>query len=253
MTLLSSRIGLIALTVLALAGSNGALAADKSPPGGLYLGYYQEDPLTNPEDPMPGAYVLNLPENDAAFNGDMFFTFVGCQTSNVGKVKGLKTGNELSGDWAGLIDNSPQTGPYSGTYNPALGSYKGVYANSGGKQFKDIKGCIRYFIAPNGSWEMFPAEKSQPATFKIAVSASMASWPGLPNAAMVLVYVIDPSLTKSGAGNPVKFQTVLPGPVASFNLAAAGLSKGKEYIVAALVNNGKFQRIGFTSKRFTAP
>ena len=253
MTLFASRLSLIALTMLALAGSNAAAAADKSPPGGLYVGYYQEDPLTNPEDPMPGAYVLNLPEKDAAFNGDMYFTYVGCQRSNVGKVQGLKAGNALSGDWSGsIIDNSPQAGPYHGTYDPAQGYYKGVYANSGGKQFKTIQGCIQYYIAPNGSWEMFPVEQSQPATFKVGVAATVASWGHLPNAAMALVYVIDPSLTKSGAGNPIKFQTVLPGPASSFNLAAAGLGKGKEYIVVTLINNSKFQRIGFASKRFVA-
>lgn len=253
MTLLRLKLRSIAITLLALTGIPGAHAADKSPPGGMYVGYYQEDPLTNPEDPMPGAFVLNLPENDAAFDGAMYFTFVGCQHSNIGKVKGVKSGNALSGTWSGTIDESPESGPYHGSYDAGTAGYKGVYANSGGKQFKDIKGCIQYYIGPNGSWEMFPVEKNQPASFKVAVSASKVTWPALPNAAMTLVYVIDAAVAQSGAGNPIKAQTVLPGQLASFNLATAGLVKGKEYIAVALVNNNQAARMAFASKRFVAP
>ena len=253
MTLHFPRLGMIAATLIALAASHGAAAADASAPGGLYVGYYQEDPKTNPEDPMPGAFVLKLPEKDAAFDGAMFFTFVGCQTSNVGNVKGVKAGYKLSGDWSGMIDNSAQSGPYQGTYDPATGYYTGEYSNKGGKQFKDIKGCIQYYIGPNGSWEMFAVEQNQPAAFKLGVTGAKVSWAGVPNAALALVYVIDPSVAVTGGGNPVKFQTVLPGPVTHFDLAAAGLAKGKEYIVATLVNNAKFKRVAFGSKRFIAP
>jgi hypothetical protein len=246
-----TRLLLIAMTLLALAGSGSAAAATTAP-GGLYLGYYQEDPLTNPEDPMPGAFMLKLPENDAAFDGAMFFTFVGCQHSNVGKVSGVKAGNALSGTWSGTIDESAQSGPYKGTYDPGTGYYKGTYSNAGGKQFRDIRGCIQYYIGPNGRWEMFAVEQNQPAGFKLTMSASVVSWTASPKGAMTLVYVIDPALAQSGGGNPVKFQTVLPGQAGSFNLGPVGLTKGKEYIVATLVNNRQAQRVGFGSKRFVA-
>jgi len=62
-------------------------------PDGLYVGYYQEDPASNPEDPTPGSIYLSLPAGDNAFAGSMFFTYVGCQTSNVGLVSGRKTGS----------------------------------------------------------------------------------------------------------------------------------------------------------------
>lgn len=242
------------MTLLAMAASAPALAADKPAPGGLFVGYYQEDPAGNPEDPMPGAFVLKLPDNDAAFSGAMFYTYVGCQTSNVGKVKGIKSGNAMSGTWSGTIDGSAQSGPYQGSFDPLQGYYKGVYSNAGGKQFRDIKGCVQYYIAANGSWEMFPVEQSQPAGFKVDVSANHVTWQTLPNAAMALVYLIDPALASlSGASNPVKYQTVLPGGKGDFNLATLGLAKGKEYIVVALVNNRRAQRIGFASKRFVAP
>ena len=241
------------LALSALSAGGFATAAAPSAPGGLYVGYYQEDPLTNPEDPMPGAFVLNLPENDAAFEGAMFFTFVGCQRSNVGVVKGNKAGYALSGTWAGNIDNSAQSGPYQGSYDPASGYYKGVYSNSAGKQFKDIHGCIQYYIGPNGSWEMFAVEQNQPAGFNVSVSPSKVSWSRVPNAAMTLVYLIEPGLAKAGGANPIKFQTVVPAQVTSFSIPAGGLTKGKEYIAATLITDSKAKRLAFASKRFVAP
>ncbi|UUZ52240.1 hypothetical protein LP419_21775 [Massilia sp. H-1] len=219
------------------------------------MGYYQEDLLTNPEDPTPGAFVLSLPENDASFSGAMFFTFVGCQHSNVGNVKGVKAGFGLSGTWSGTVDNSAQSGPYSGTYDAATGSYNGVYSVSAGKQFKKIEGCIQYYIGPHGTWEMFPVEQNQPPSFKVAVAGTKLSWSSVPNAAMTLVYVIDPDAAKAGASNPVKFQTIVPGKTSNISLAVAAgtVTKGKEYIVAALVNDSKAKRVAFGTKRFVVP
>ncbi len=253
MSLLSKHALALAFSVLALAAAQANAAPVRTAPGGLYVGYYQEDPLANPEDPMPGAFVLKLPDANATFDGAMFFTFVGCQTSNVGAVKGAKAGLDLKGEWSGKIDNSDQAGSYAGAYDPRTTSYKGVYTNRDGKQFKDIKGCIQYWIGPKGSWEMFPVEQSQPAGFKVGVSGSTVSWDKVPGAAMTLVYVIDQAAALAGGGNPVKFQTVLPGPGASFSMASAGLSKGKEYVAVTLVSNAKTQRLAFGSKRFVAP
>lgn len=240
--------------VLALAGAvhaPGVMAA--AAPGGLHVGYYQEDPLANPEDPTPGAFVLRLPEQDDAFAGAMYFTFVGCQSSNVGAVKGVKAGVALSGNWSGTIDNSAQSGTYSGAYDKASGAYKGSYANAGGKQFRNIEGCIQYTIGPKGSWEMFPAEQNQPASFKLGLAAGQVSWRAVPNTMMTLVYVVDTAAALAGSGNPIKMQTVLPGPATRFDLRGAKLVKGKEYIVAVLASTGKAQRAAFASKRFVAP
>lgn len=255
MTSALSKLALTAMTCMTITATGGAVAADKVAPGGLYVGYYQEDPLTNPEDPTPGAFVLTLPKNDASFSGAMFFTFVGCQHSNVGEVKGAKSGFDLSGTWAGNVDNSAQSGPYKGSYDPGTGSYKGVYSVSGGKQFKKIENCIQYYIGPKGTWEMFPVEQNQPASFKVAVSPSKVSWNAVPNAAMTLVYVLDPAVAKAGVGNPVKFQTIVMGKTASLNLAVvpAVVTKGKEYIIATLVNDSKAQRLAFGTKRFVVP
>lgn len=255
MTSLMSKFALTAAACIAIVTSTGANAADKAAPGGLYVGYYMEDPIANPEDPTPGAFVLSLPENDASFSGAMFFTFVGCQHSNVGNVTGSKSGYSLSGTWSGTVDASMQSGPYKGTYDPGTGSYKGVYTVSGGKQFKKIEGCIQYYIGPHGTWEMFPVEQNQPASFKVNVSPTRISWAAVPNAAMTLVYVLDPAVAKAGAGNPVLFQTIVMGKTASLNVAGVGarVTKGKEYVIATLVNDGQGRRVAFGTKRFVAP
>jgi hypothetical protein len=234
-------------------GNSAVMAAAVAAPGGLYVGYYQEDPRTNPEDPMPGAFVLKLPDQDAAFGGAMFFTFVGCQTSNVGAVKGVKAGAALSGSWSGTIDGSVQTGAYSGTYDKAASAYKGVYVNAGGKQHKTIAGCIEYYIGPNGTWAMFPVEQNQPAGFQLNVTGGKVSWAAVPNTAMTLVYLVDAAAALAGTGNPIKAQTILPGQVTGFPLQGTGLVKGKEYIVVALVNTPQARRAAFASKRFVAP
>ena len=60
-------------------------------PGGLFVGYYHEDPATNPEDPFPGALYLNLPATNGTFAGTMFFTFAGCQQVSAGSISGFNS------------------------------------------------------------------------------------------------------------------------------------------------------------------
>lgn len=222
-------------------------------PGGLYVGYYAEDPATNPEDPTLGAFTLHLPAGNAGFSGSMYFTYVGCQTSNVGTVSGTKTDLSLSGTWAGTVDGSPQSGPYSGSFNTATQSYAGVYSNAGGKQYRDLRPCIEYHIAPNGTWEMFAVETSVPASFTVGVSGRTVSWSGIPNAELTLVYVLDP-IVAQGAGNPVVWQGIEAGAVTAMQIPpGVALQSGREYIAAVGIADATGQRAAFGSVRFVAP
>ncbi len=128
----------------------------QTPSGGLYIGYYYENPVTNPEDPTSGSLFLNLPNGNAQFLGAMRFTYIGCQTASTGTISGDKTDLDLHGQWTGSIDNSPQSGKYDGQYDSVNGFYSGTYTNNGGKQFRDLRPCISYYIAPDGTWELFP-------------------------------------------------------------------------------------------------
>jgi hypothetical protein len=251
-----------AVSALAACGGGGGSDDDDSPapgpapasaPGGLYVGYYQEDPATNPEDPTPGAFSLNLPDTNSAFAGSMFFTYVGCQTSNVGTVAGTKTDGALSGTWSGTIDGGAESGTYSGSFQSATQSYSGTYTTDGGKKSRDISGCINYFIAPNGTFEMFAVEAAVPAGFTVQVAGRSISWSATSGAALTLVYVLDRAAAQSGSGNPVRWQTVVIGssPNSATVPANVTLQAGTEYIAAVGIGDGAAQRIAFGSRRFT--
>jgi hypothetical protein len=250
-----------AVSALAACGGGGSDDDDSpapgpapaSAPGGLYVGYYQEDPATNPEDPTPGAFSLNLPDTNSAFAGSMFFTYVGCQTSNVGTVAGTKTDGALSGTWSGTIDGGAESGAYSGSFQTATQSYSGTYTTDGGKKSRDISGCINYFIAPNGTFEMFAVEAAVPAGFTVQVAGRNISWSATSGAALTLVYVLDRAAAQSGSGNPVRWQTVVIGssPNSATVPANVTLQAGTEYIAAVGIGDGAAQRIAFGSRRFT--
>jgi hypothetical protein len=222
-------------------------------PGGLYVGYYQEDPANNPEDPMPGAYSLSLPSGNGNFAGSMFFTYVGCQTSNVGAVAGTKANLGLSGTWSGTIDNSSQSGAYSGSYDPASASYSGTYSNSRGKQFRDLSPCIQYSIAANGSWEMFPVNATVPSNFALSMAGRTINWSAVTGANFTLVYLLDPAIATS-SGNPVLWQTVLTSASRSIAIPnTVALTSGRPYVAAVGVGDAGFRRAAFGSLQFTQP
>jgi hypothetical protein len=252
----------VAVAALAACGGGGgtddpaAPPPDPTTPGtpattSLYVGYYQEDPANNPEDPVPGAFSLNLPEGNASFSGSMFFTYIGCQTSNVGTVSGTKTDAALAGTWSGTVDGLAQSGAYSGSYQAATQSYAGTYTNSGGKQLRDLQPYITYTIAANGSWEMFPIEAAVPEGFTVIVSGRGIRWSPTTGATRTLVYVLDPAIAQTSA-NPVLWQTVAAGSSNSANVPdAIALQTGKEYIAVVGIGDASGRRSAFGSKKFT--
>lgn len=221
-------------------------------PGGLYVGYFQEDPVTNPEDPETGAFVLTLPEQDGTLSGSMNFTYMDCQSSNVGDVTGKKSGVAVGGTWSGFIDNSVQSGSYSGTYRVSNAHYSGVYSNFNGKQFKNVAGCLQHYLAANGTWTTFAVEKNQPVSFALTVQGASVSWPASADTTTALVYLIDSVMALSGNGNSVVLQTLRYNEGSSYSFAGAGLSKGREYIVVVALSNRSSVLTAFGSKRFVA-
>lgn len=247
-------------------GDNGGIQPPGTPPATgdagsneLYIGYYAEDRTDNPEDPTLGAVYLNLPEGDSSFSGNMFFTYVGCQTSNVGGVNGTKTAGSLAADWSGTIDNEPQNGNFNGTYDAAGGSWSGTYTVADGKQFLDLFPCIRYWIASRGSWELFAVGTNTPAGFAIDIDLddeSIVSFAMPPGAAGALVSVLDATLAATpGSGNAIVWQGLIepdaPSPVDT-ELPIEKLSAGSEYIAAVAVAAADGSTLAFGSKRFIA-
>jgi len=238
------------VAVLVACGSGGSDApapapAPASAPGGLYVGYYAESPTNNPEDPTLGVLHLALPANDAAFSGAMFFTYVGCQTSNLGAISGNRNGNALSGNWSGTIDGSAQAGSYSGSYSASSGLFSGTYTVNGGKQFRDLSPCITYFIAADGTWELLGVGTSVPASFGPTVSGTTVQWTNPANTALTLVAVLDEAQALAGQAAAARFQTVDDtGLLQSLNLSnLPGLTPGTRYVVAVAMANAQGQRL----------
>ncbi|WP_295750564.1 hypothetical protein [Undibacterium sp.] len=262
MSLPSLKLSLIALAFAALTACGGnsddkPSVPDAAPiipaPGGVYVGYFQEDVTNNPEDAIAGAFVLSVPGSDANSGTKLTMTYTGCQTSNFGNDNGIKNGNAYGASWSGLLDATSQSGSIFATYDPATGYYSGVYSNAKGKQLLNLPNCTQYYMAALGKFEVFPIEKNLPASFTLSVNANTLSWTSVAGTASILVYVLDPVLAQSGILNPIKAHALLPGTSASYSLAAAGLSSGKEYIAVSQQSNSSSARIAFASKRFVAP
>ena len=243
----------LACATLATSAFTTAQAAQASSDG-LHVGYYQEDPATNPEDPTMGSVFLSLPGGDSSFSGSMFFTFVGCQHESLGAVAGTKAGEALKGTWSGAVDDTQQKGAFEGAWSATLGGYAGAYTVAGGKQHVAIADCIDYFIAPRGTWELLPVGTSVPASFAIAVDGTMLHWTPPPGVAMTLVYVLDPALAKAGAPHAAAWQTLLFGAgKRAADLRLAHMKPGHTYVVAVSMADGSAKHVGFASKAVVAP
>lgn len=219
----------------------------------LYVGYYQEDPLNNPEDPTMGTVYLNLPTQGGAFAGNMFFTYVGCQSSNVGTISGTKAAEGLQGTWAGSTDGTEQHGEFAGRRVPGKDAYAGTYNVAGGKQHIVVNDCIQYYVAAKGTFELFAAGKSEPASFAIAVHGTTVSWLPPTDAIMTLVSVIDPELARGGRANATVWQTLVMRNQHAADLRGARLLSGHHYLASVGAVDQSFKRISFGSTEFAVP
>jgi hypothetical protein len=240
---------LFLLSLSSLAFSNTTITStlkNTTPQGGIYVGYYQEDPRTNPEDPTTGSVYLNLPEGNAPFSGSMNFTYVGCQTSNIGTVSGNKTGNNLIGKWTGTLDGLAQSGLYQGHFNQASQSYQGTYTNDKGKQFRDLRPCITYYIAPNGTWELFPLNTTQSkdkTTTPVAITKNTISWNAPRHARYFFLSLLDAekieSSKRSDHAHGMVWQTILMRHTSRFRIPAKMLPNHRYIILVVGSADGK--------------
>jgi hypothetical protein len=212
------------------------------------VGYYVEDAANNPEDPTLGVLYLSLPSGNAAFSGAMFFTYVGCQTSNIGTIAGQRTDDSLSGTWSGTIDGEANTGNYTGTHDDSAGLFAGTYTVANGKQFRNISGCISYYIAAHGRWELLPVASSVPSSFQLGVTGTIVQWINPGSTATTLVAVIDEALALQGQANASVYQSIGSAQVHSFNLTSVpGLVAGRRYVVTVAAADGNAQRLAASS------
>jgi len=230
---------------------NASDAPPSSAPGGLFVGYYHEDPVTNPEDPSPGALYLNLPSADSTFAGTMFFTYIGCQKLSAGGISGSKDKQSLSGHWSGPVDNTLQSGSFGGTYDSAAQRYTGTYTVDAGKQFVDLRPCIQYYIAPNGTWEVVPIGVSVPSSFFVSINGNQVSWPTTSGMVLTLIAIVDQSLATSATTSAVKWQTILSSSFTIADLSAFGQTLGPNDVVTVAIFDSLGRRTAFGSKAAT--
>ena len=160
-----------------------SIASSQTPescPNELFIGYYLEDSFTNPEDPTPGSLHLTIPRTQGQFEGQLFFTYVGCQSQNIGEISGTKSFGPsnlevLNGQWSGVVDNTNQQGLFNGIRD-SDGSFRGTYNVAAGKQKIEIQDCIEYYIAPNGTWSLFPILEESPDDQLLTVSEEKIEW-----------------------------------------------------------------------------
>ncbi len=204
--------------------------------------------------------MLSLPAANADFAGSMFFSFVGCQPLNVGRISGKKEQNSLTGNWSGTLDGSLQGGTYNGTYDPANVLYSGTYTVNAGKQFRDLSPCIVYYIAAFGAWELFASEttvSSETTRLSMVPTSSNATWYPPVGTQRSLVGVIDIEAATNGAANAVVWQRLVAHPAANTaannaiteDIPPSVMQAGRSYLVAAIsYQNGR--RVYYSGKTF---
>jgi hypothetical protein len=239
------------LTILISACGGGGDAKPSTAPGGTYLGFYQEDAVNNPEDPTAGAFVIQLPEGNQSFSGNMFFTYVGCQSTNVGRVSGARSNDRLSGTWSGTLDGEFNSGNFSASYDRFVGGFVGNFDRAGGKVLRDLRPCILYHIAAKGSLEAYPARISVPSNFVLDIRQGTVKVPAWTNAKYALVYVVDGSLLES-TRSPVVWQNFGRFDTHLSISPTAPLTPGKEYLVGVAVLDANYQRLAFGSQPYLA-
>lgn len=263
-----TRFGWMLAFATALAGCGGAVGDAKiggghttTPvtfaPAGVYVGYYQEDPISDTADAIPGALVLSLPTvSGAAVTGSMDYRFQACQTVNTAALTATRSDLGTSGTFTGTVDATTQAGSFTATLDTTALNFTGTYSNTNGKQAVTVAGCTSYTLAGVGTIELFPIDTNYPKdTFSVTyvTGTRTISWSSITGLSKVLVYVVDPSVVSAGGANPVLWQAVLDPTLSTVVPASVTLTPNHVYEAVVELSNGTRARIAFGSQSFTAP
>lgn len=246
-------------------GEGGGGSATPDPPadpaGSLYVGYYVEDATDNPEDPTIGAVMLRLPAADGAFAGQMPFSYAGCASgSDVGAIRGTRSGAQIEGNWSGTMDGVAVGGGFALAPDAAASSYSGQWRNAAGKQPIAVGGC-RYHVASSGAVTLYPGSASVPAGVALTASSSTTptvSWSGLASGARSTLRLFDATCLEADPSDAACFlgeasttATSLAYPAAFGSTTA--LTPGRSYlwVLTAQAASGAFA--GFAATTVMAP
>lgn len=257
----SSRAGALAVAA-GLAALLSGCGGGEPPADGLkqYVGYYQEDAANNPEDPMPGTLIVNLPADTGAFEGLMPFSYIGCSGgADVGAVGGTRSASALNGSWSGTVDGVAVGGGYTGTYDGLTDQFSGSYTNAGGKVPISGPDDCHYSVAALGTWTLYGSTVSLPANFSLASTPGLAptwSWPSLGGTVYYIVRVFDQACLAKTASNAAcmmgEGQTLLThiDYPAEFPQAKPLVAGGSYLLAVHAVDAANWHQVGFTTRVF---
>lgn len=235
------------------AGGSNTPPPVTSAPAGLYLGYFQEDASSDPVDPRPGAFTLNLPAVGGPLAGSMNFADGTCPASSMATVTGTRTALAITADFTGSVDGATAAGTLAGNFDAATLAFTGgSYAVTGGRQTRSVAPCLAYTIAGSGAWELFPVDRNYPVAFTVRVTGRTVSWLPISDAKTGLVYVVDPAVAQA-SGDPMIWQGRVGVALSADVPSTVSLQSGREYVAAVALADASRNRMAFASQRFTAP
>ncbi len=233
----------------------------------IYLGYYAENPSTNPEDPTAGFLVACIPSSNGKFKSQFLFSYLGCAGGvDIGTVNGDRTGNSLSGNWTGTVDGTNIGGGFTGNWNGVR--FSGTWDNASGKVYIKIGSC-EYYVAPDGTWVLYSLDSDDGGlNIQITGSSPTISWNNSifgVNGFLISVYnkqcMYDKislsectmwSVMCANTINSLTYGTTPPGCMDLFN--SQSLSSNKDYVVSITAYGSSQSDVkAFASKTFTAP
>ena len=169
------------------------------------MGWFEEDPANNPEDPTVGALFFRVPAADGSFGGLMPFAYQGCSPGvDVGNIAGNRSADALAGHWQGTLDGQAVGGSWSANQAAAAGRFDGSFDNSGGKQ-PIVVGSCSYFMAAQGRLRVFDRPSSEPAgvalNFSDTSTTPSVGWQGVPAGATTALRVFDEACLEGSAAS----------------------------------------------------
>jgi len=232
---------------------------DNDPFSTLWFGYYQEDAVNNPEDPLNGLVYLNIPD-DGTFAGQLFFSYAGCDDNfDAGQVEGTISGSNINGSWEGIVDGESVGGSYTGQRSSDDTMYSGSYTNDNGKQNFECDQDFHYYVASNGNWFLFRSDNDDAMEIIVEIIDKDASftWSDIPNTAIYRFVIIDQDCLEEKQDLEL---CLVWGGDASFNsleydegngdIPATPLIKGNDYVINVIAIGNTRDVLATSSKQF---
>jgi hypothetical protein len=225
----------------------------------LYIGYYQEDRINNPEGPTVGVILFSVPSAGGAFSGQMPFSYAGCSDGiDTGAISGTRSDDALSGSWQGTMDGQRVGGAFSAGYTATGDRFDGSFTNAQGKIAISVGAC-HYFVAAQGRFTAYGATTSDPAAFQLSVTDSTTptfSWPALPAVGGYQLRLFDraclettPAAQGCFLGELGTNQTAVEYTPAA-GVGAQPLEIGKTYLAVVTAQRADGGFVGFASLEF---